>query len=292
MPAYSFVDDILDPYMRECSSEKRISTQKAESSIANRLREFFVRHYISFSDSKMKHAINGSKVREYRERRKEKGVNPLTVRRELALASAACNYAIAEWDYSMPNPFEKRLISRKDERAVRHKRRKRIVTPAEQKQLILRLSPLLQDLLLFSVLTGLRQREMIELRWDQLHGNQIHFEPEQQKNGTFGKQGLSKAAQEIIARQPDEGELVFTRNGKKIEQRWLQREYKKIREEVGIADTVWKDLRKTCGTRMLAAGGRIEDVKNQLGHSDVRVTQEVYAEDDIEGTLEVLERVG
>lgn len=293
MPAFAFVDDILRPYMRECSSDKRISTQKAECCCADRLVEFFGGDFITFADAKFKRAINGSRVRAYREHRKTVGsVSPLTVKRELALASKACNYAIAEWDYSMPNPFAKRLISDKDARAVKGVKRKRVITREEQSAIESQAPPTVQDIVAFGVKTGLRQGEIIRLRWDQIFGNEIRFNPEDQKNGTHGKRGMDSTALEIVSRQPKVSEYVFTLNGNRWGQRHLQRLWSRARDLSGVENVKFKDLRKTCGSRMLGEGkARMEDVKTQLGHNDIRTTQEVYAEDSIENAIEILERV-
>lgn len=292
MPTYNFVKDILIPYMRECSADKRISTQKTEICIANHLEKHFDGMLITFADTKHKNAINGSKVREYREKRKAAGINPLTIKRELCLASKACNYAISEWDFAMPNPFARRTISDKDARAVSSVDRKRVITQAEQSALSLAAEPLLREIIEFAINTGLRLGEILRLRWDQLVGDEIHFKPEQQKNGRQGKRGMNAAALAVVNRQPEGSPLVFTRGGKAISKRWLQRRWEEARARANLPDVKFKDMRKTCGSRMLAAGnGRMEDVKTQLGHSDIRTTQSAYATDSIDNAKAVLNRI-
>ena len=114
MPAYRFASDILVPYMRETSNDRKITTQQREAQKSHHLIEHFGEQIVSHG---RRGQIDGSAVRGYRELRKMK-VKPLTVKGELALASRACNYAISEWDYDMPNPFSGRLMSDRDRAAM------------------------------------------------------------------------------------------------------------------------------------------------------------------------------
>ena len=204
--------------------------------------------------------------------------------------SKSVNYAISEWDFDIPNPFEKRLISDKDAKATRHVSRKRVVTPEEEIRLLTESGPLLQDLIVFGINTGLRLGEICNLTWDQIRGDEIHFNPDEQKNGKFGKRGLNSKAQTVMERQPRVGKFVFTKDEEKLRERYVQRMFRLAREKAGLDDVKFKDLRKTCGSRILAIG-RMEDAKTQLGHSDIRTTQEAYAADSIESAKAVLEAI-
>ena len=288
MPAYNFIEDILRPYIRETSSDKRLSTQKVESVCCGHLEGFFRGYVICLGDKRK--TINGSIVRAYREQRKQSGVSPLTVKRELAVASKATNYAITEWDYEIMNPFDKRLISDRDSRAVRNVIRKRVVTPQEEIKLLTASEPDLQDIIVFAINTGLRLGEIVNLRWSQIVEDEIHFTPDEQKNGKFGKRGLNTRASKIVSRQSKNCEFVFSLNGKRLDLRRLQKRFAKARDKAGLPDVKFKDLRKTCGSRILAVG-RMEDVKTQLGHSDIRTPQLHYAEDSIESAKAVLEAI-
>lgn len=288
MPAYYFIDDILRPYVRETGPDKRMSTQKVEAVCVGHLEEFFRGKLISFGDAR--NTINGSEVRAYREWRKASGVSPLTVKRELAVASKAVNYAIAEWDYHIPNPFEKRLISDKDARAVRHKTRKRIVSKQEEIRLLTASDPLLQDIIVFAVNTGLRLGEICNLTWEQLRENEIWFQPHENKAGRFQKRGLNSKARTVAERQPTVCEYVFTVNGGKVKERYVQDRFAAARDKAGLPDVRFKDLRKTCGQRLKDIAG-IEAAKTQLGHANVRTTEEAYVEDNVGVIMDALEAI-
>ena len=128
MPEYRLLEDIIYPYMRETKNEKKASTQKTEVCVAKPLEMFFRRMFIS--------EITGAVVRQYRRSRIDvDGVVPATVLRELALASKAVNYAISEWEWDMHNPFEKRMISDKDRKAMKP-RGVRLLTKDEEAALL------------------------------------------------------------------------------------------------------------------------------------------------------------
>lgn len=58
---------------------------------------------------------------------------------------------------------------------------------------------------------------------------------------------------------------------------YLDETYAKIRNEIGVTDVRFHDLRKTYGTHFLIMGGRLEELQLLLGHSNYKTTQDHYA---------------
>lgn len=274
MPEYRLMDDIIHPYMRETRNEKKLSTQKTEACVAKPLAAFFGGSFVS--------EITGAIVRQYRRSRIDvDGVAPVTVMRELALASKAVNYAISEWDWDIQNPFEKRMISDKDRKAMKP-RGVREITKAEELALLTECADqggefwqAIADIIAFALNTGLRMSEILELRWWQLQGDVIEMTPDTQKSGRHTPCIMNETALSIVARRRQVGELVFSVAGDVIHRRKLQGAVETLRERTGIS-FVFSDTRKSCGQRILNAGHAIEDVQYQLRHSDKRTTQRSY----------------
>lgn len=274
MPEYRLMEDIVFPYMRETGREKKSTTRKTEISVAKPLLAFFGSSFLS--------EINGSTVKQYRRSRIDvDGKNPATVLRELALASAAVNYAISEWDWDVQNPFEKRMISDKDRKALKP-RGVREITKDEEIRLLTHCRALggdfwhaVADILGFTLNTGLRMSEVLSLSWWQLEGDLIRMTPETQKSNRHSECVMNATAMLIVSRRPQVGELVFQVDGKPIHRRKLQSAVKKLRDDTGIR-FVFSDTRKSCGQRILNAGYAIEEVQYQLRHSDKRTTQKSY----------------
>jgi len=284
MPAYRFCDDILYPYVQISSQYKKLRTQEADAWIARKLEEFFEGWWLTDRRSEVKRVISGETVTAYRAKRKLDGVAASSIKRELAVASAAVNYAISELNYDISNPFAGRLMSQRDRKAT--VRRKRILTTGEVNALIVAATGVTRDIIVFAAATGFRQSEILGLRWDHVRGDEVVFEPHEQKSGRRSVRGLSETALAVLARRGD-GEVVFALDGKRIPRRTFHSLWDDVRKRAGVDDVKFHDLRRFLATQMLAVG-RMEDVKTQLGHSDIRTTQAAYAEDSIDAAKGVL----
>lgn len=274
MPEYRLMDDVIIPYMRETKADKKPSTAKVEASCAKPLSAFFRQMFIS--------EITGAVVRQYRRARIETDeVKPVTVMRELALASKAINHAISEWDWNLLNPFAGRLISDKDRKGMKP-RGVREVTKEEEIRLLTACAArggefwlTVGDMLAFAFNTGLRMSEILGLRWWQLAGDVITMTPETQKSNRHSECVMNAAALTVISRRQQLGELVFHVEGEPIHRRKLQWAVEQLRTDTGVR-FVFSDTRKSCGQRILNAGHAIEEVQYQLRHADKRTTQRSY----------------
>lgn len=292
MPAYLFIEDILIPYVRASAAYKKIRTQEADAWISRRLTSHFSGWWLTDRRDDLKRVIVGETVANYRAQRKMEGVSPESIKRELAVASAACNYAISELNYDISNPFAGRLMTTKDRKTKQ--RRKRILSPGEVSALIMAAEGVARDIIIFAANTGCRQAEILALGWHQVRGDVVAFEPKEHKAGTHAVSALNETAQQVLARQAD-GEHVFTLGGMPIPRRKLHSLWDAARKRSGVEDVIFHDLRRYVATQMLAAGASMEDVKAQLRHADVRTTQQAYAQDSIDrarGALAMLRGVG
>lgn len=290
MPEHHFLEDILYPYMRETDSDRKRSTRESEASCSRRLEAFFKGYYLGVRQTSRNRALTGAVVRQYRERRKLEGVSPQTVKRELALASKAVNYAISEWDYDVDNPFRGRLMSRRDALAL-EVRAFRVLSAAEEARLLMAAEPLCRDVIVFALNTGLRQGEVLGLTWDQIDGDIVRFTPAQQKSGRHGARALNERALGVLARQEEVGEHVFHREGRRLNRHEFRTLWQKARAKAGLPDVRFHDLRKNLGQRLLEATGDIVAVQYQLGHADIRTTQRIYTTEPLDRLREAVRRI-
>ncbi len=260
-------NELLARYLRESARSKKTSTLATESCCARNLEAFF-------ADTPYK-AVQGSAVRRYREIRKEQGVSPRTVKRELSIASAAYRWARTEWDWDIPNPFEGRLITKADERALPPPVI-RTLSPEDEKRLLAAATPLVADIITFAVNTGLRQSEILNLRWEQIDGDIVRFQPSEHKAGTWAFSALNRASCTVLQAQERVCEWVFHENGRKLHRRRFHALWSRAREAAGV-DIQFHDLRRTTASRMREIAG-IDVASAQLRHADVRTTQRWYAD--------------
>lgn len=290
MPEYHFVREVLRPYLRDTRNEKSLETQKVESYISNTLERFFKGYYLTFTPEHWsgRHLIlNGKAVRDYRDMRKSLGFKPVSVQRELHVASAACKYCIQELDFDIPNPFEGRTVSRADRKQIRP--RTRVLTEDEQEKLLTALPQPHRDMVEFMLETGLRLGEVLNLKWEQIDGNIIRFKPEQHKSRTVAASYLSARGNRIITSQVGETSFVFTRHGKRMCKSTFYKYWYRAIRGTSLSGIRPHDLRRTLGGRFRQSHG-LDVAQAQLRHTDRRTTERVYARPTVDVILDAMSR--
>jgi integrase len=140
-----------------------------------------------------------------------------------------------------------------------------------------------------SIGTGLRDQELMRLRWDQ-----IDF-----KNGTIKLDITTKGTRERfvpLAQKPAQllearprhirSPFVFYHDDGKPYLR-MRKAFETALHKAGLKDLRWHDLRRTAGCRWLQRDGRsMEEVSAMLGHANVTITQRSYAFLDLEKTAQ------
>jgi integrase len=143
----------------------------------------------------------------------------------------------------------------------------------------------LKEMIVFAVSTGMRQGEMLNLRWLDVNLGRklIHI----QSNATFktkaGKRRtipMSDVVHSVLSGKAAsaKGEYVFTRKGRRIADSYLTHQFKAAVRAAGLSDELhWHSLRHTHASYLVQAGVPILAVSKLLGHSSVRVTEKHYA---------------
>ncbi|MGE0334471.1 MAG: tyrosine-type recombinase/integrase [Gammaproteobacteria bacterium] len=286
MPEYNFNRDVLRPYLRDSRAWLKPSTAKSNAHQAGRLEALFKGYWITGSPADMRQhrlVITGQVVAQARERLKQEGVSPNSVKRYLSVACAACQYAISELNLDMPNPFHGRLISRADAKTVRP--RNRLLEPQEEASLLIACTQPLRDMILLYLETGCRVNEIVRLEHAQVQREQlvIAFTPEQHKSGTFDACALTTEALAIIDRQPVvEGcRFVFHVEGRALAYDAIYKQWTRAVRRVGLQGLQMRDLRRTGLTRWREAFG-VEAAQAQARHKDRQTTERVYARPSVE----------
>lgn len=214
-------------------------------------------------------ALRGADVTRYREQRKAAGVSPTTIHRELAVASAACRWAMYEQNLDVLNPFAGRLISKADRKSI--KPIMRVVTDHEYRLLVIAAAAPMNDIITFAWETGFRRDEIRLLTRDRIDGALVQFAPENQKSRRHGVRAMNDAAIEIVARQ-ERGNFVF---GVMNEARFNYL-FSCAKKRAGV-ECKFHDIRKTWAVRARDAGVSLSDIQSQLGHESIQITESVYA---------------
>lgn len=216
----------------------------------------------------------------------EKPVQPATVNIEIRAIKAAFNTAV-RWQLLERNPFAGVKCLHVPERIPEY------FTHEQFTSLIHKIDEFkdekrkkrrwLKEVVLFAVGTGMRQAEVLNLRWTDvdLSRKLIHIE----SNSTFktksGKRRtipMSDVVHVMLSTMRRKGEYVFMMKGRRIFESYLTHAFKDTMRAAKLPENLhWHSLRHTHASYLVQAGVPILAVSKLLGHSSVRVTEKHYA---------------
>jgi integrase len=214
----------------------------------------------------------------YRLKRLEK-VTPISVNIELRALKSIFNTAV-RWGNLERSPFNKQPFAIVPESSP-------VFFTKEDFQKLLDLvkESWLKEAVVFTVLTGLRRGELINLRWQDVDLQRRVFTV--QSNPTFKtKQGkkrtlpLNETAFHLLSLKHSQsiGEYVFTIGRKRIPEGWLTHLFKRYVVAAELNSKLhWHSLRASFASWLVIDGVSIYAVSKLLGHSSVAITQKHYA---------------
>jgi integrase len=146
--------------------------------------------------------------------------------------------------------------------------------------------------------TGMRLGEILALQWGDIDFNSdfIHVERsykrgivEKPKNDKDRRVDMSDQLalnlKKLLRERKKEGlkagkgeavKIIFHRNGNYMEQNYIRRVFKRILKQAGIRDMRLHDTRHTFASLLLSNGESPVYVKEQLGHSSIQITVDIY----------------
>jgi integrase len=143
-------------------------------------------------------------------------------------------------------------------------------------------------------MTGLRQGELIGLRWRDvdLDARKVRVvspyvrgefnDPKSEGSGRSVPLAsrVVEALRELhaVSAYSHQSELVFAHpeSGHPLDRSKLIRRFKQATERAGVRQITFHELRHTFGTRMAATGAPLRTIQHWMGHADAKTTQ-VYA---------------
>ena len=134
--------------------------------------------------------------------------------------------------------------------------------------------------MIFSVNTGLRQGEVLNLTWDNVDLSRRLIHVELAKGGKRRTVPMNDVVAALLQTKASRGAVgpVFTLRGKPVEKFTLSHMFKAYVRDAKLPDNLrWHSLRHTHATYLVQAGVPIFSVAKLLGHSDVKVTERHYA---------------
>ena len=192
-----------------------------------------------------------------------------------------------EWGYVTDNPVRKAKLPRRHSQSTQQ-----ILTTAQIRQLIQRLSEPARSIALLLLFTGMRIGELLALRWGNVDlRNRAIRVVETVYDGVFDrpktKRGvrtipIGPLASEVLAGvrppQAEGAKLVFADGKGAPLDRWnlLRKHLKPVAKKVGFPRITWHTLRHCHATMLDAVGASLGTVQALLGHASPEVTRQVY----------------
>jgi len=274
--------DLMEKYMTEYSAvNKAASSHKRDKSIVAKLISYFGNHYLT--------EITPAMISDYKVKRRSDGVSPRTINYELITMSHAFNMAIREWGLVNENPVTKVRKDRVSNNIERW------LTSEEEIRLLKESPKWLQDIILFAIHTGLRQSEILDLKWSQVDMNRRTVTIHEQKNRCIDTLPLNETAMNVLRdrHNPDLplDRYVFpntlgTRKGNRL----LLKAFYVALEKSGISNFRFHDLRHTFATRLIRKGADLYTVQ-KLGRWKTVTMVQRYAHHHAESPRAAIEMI-
>lgn len=209
--------------------------------------------------------INKSCIDAIKQEKIVSGVANATVNRMLSVISVILNKAYDEWGWIDTVPPIK-LMPVKNQRI-------RWLTHDETERLLKECPPHIKAMVEFTLATGLREANVVGLKWDQLDMQRrcawVHAD--ESKNKQAIAVPLNSEALSIIRDQIGKSIYhVFTYEGKPVT-RANNHAWRNSLNRAGITDFRWHDLRHTWASRHIQNGTPIQVLKELGGWSDLKM---------------------
>lgn len=249
---YTF-GDLMKKYLEEYSPvyKARLSNIR-DKSLADHL-------LASFKDLRLVD-ITSPMISDYKLKRRKEGAAPRTINYELSLMGHAFNIAIREWEWIKDNPV-KRVRKERVNNSI-----ERWLALDEEKRLLGVSAKWLQEIIIFAIHTGMRQSEILNLKWSDVDMERRTLTISEQKNGGVDTLPLNETVMGVLGERQGQRlsqcDYVFPSNVQtRMNNRNLIRAFEIATERAGVLKFRFHDLRHTFATRLVQAGVGIYDVQ-------------------------------
>ena len=219
--------------------------------------------------------VTPSVLAEERGRLKREGRSPATVNRYLAALSHAFTVATREWEWLDENPL--RRVRRLPEprgrvRFLADDERARLLGAARESD-----DGRLYTMVVVALSTGMRQGELLGLRWSDVHLSRALAILHQTKNGERRTLPLAGPALTLLeershARRPD-SPYVFAARAGATAPRFPRRQWLNVLEAAEVEGFRFHDLRHSAASYLAMNGATLMEIADVLGHKTLQMVR-------------------
>lgn len=208
-------------------------------------------------------SIRPHEIERYRDDRK-KVITPSSVNRELAFLKTAYNKAIF-WELTDENPVTKVKMLRENPQ------RTRFLTREEIDRLLDACPKHLEPIVRFSLNTGMRISEVLNLTWNRIYLDKSFIELRETKSGDIRQVPLNDEARNVLESIERSEISVFTYGGKSIKR--ITRAFGAACRNAGIENFRIHDLRNTWASHFMMNGGNLYDLMEMGGWKSINMVR-------------------
>jgi integrase len=259
------MSEVLDKYMKEVSPNLAPSTDFRNSQVVKKLKIFF--------GDMLLRDVSVSVISKYKAGCIEKEYSKDTILKELTVLRRVFSVSIQEWELCKENPVSKvlRTLGKIDNKRVRY------LSPEELQRLVVALPSWLRPVVTIARHTGLRRRNILELKWSEVDmGRKVIMIPKTKNGEAIGiplNQTAIKTLSAVQRVRHLHSPYVFCdSDGKPLSPFRVSMSFKRARERAKIENLRFHDLRHDFASGLVQSGVPIHTVKELLGHKDLRMT--------------------
>lgn len=250
--------ELTEKYLEYGKTNGKRSLRRDRSSVKALMNHF---RYLKISQ------VTSLLIEDYKRKRLEEKRKPGTVNRELSCLKHMLNLA-KKWKLIRENPADDVKLLKEEKKEMR------VLSEAEAELLIDAAAPYLKPILLVALNTGMRQGEILSLKWDDIDFVHYNINVRNTKSGKDRDVPMNLLVAETLKKLKRNCEFVFEnprRHGKRIKD--ISWSFKKALRESGIEKLRFHDLRHSAASWMVVKCGiDLVTVSEILGHSDIKIT--------------------
>lgn len=259
---------LTEVYMEYAESCKK--SWKSDVSRVNHLLNFF-------GDNRLREITPANVERYKSERQKYKTkrnelISNSSINREIEVLRKMFNIALKnKWAMSNPASSQQGVNKLRQDNSI-----ERFLQPAEELRMLnlcVGQFAYLKPIIICALHTGMRRGEILNLKWENVNFKTGCITLTETKNNKIRKIGISNTLKEEFKKLNRFNEYVFTNPKTDKPYSDIKKGFKSIRDNAGIKNLRFHDLRHTAATRMVASGIDLVIVQDLLGHADLKTTQ-------------------
>lgn len=266
--SHDFSNYTLNELIREYLKEPKTKALRSYDDVERRLLWFADHH----GTTKVLD-VNARTLRSWRNELMTENWKPATVNRRMSVLRAAWRFGIAAELVPAHKQWPSKLMLPEAgfrERFLTHEEMRRLLKLAES-------DPVMRAMLMVSIGTGLRQGELLRLKWADIDLNKQTLTVHLSKSGRRRSVHIPANAVEALRNLKrmllvSPTDVFLHADGRPMTASLLEARWRPLRRAAGLAGFRWHDLRHTCASLLAQNHATLLEIGSVLGHSTPAMT--------------------